>query len=145
MRVIPNKITEENIIEEFLELHKDEIGNFDKDDGTPCSTPDEFRQVIVGEDEGMTVLMPVILFKHVGTQGETNSEQGKREVMLGCAPDYKLYELLDIKKKDGVEFPRSYRDYDAVFHLSKLPRGVKVDFNLGRSRIFSGIILKMTG
>ena len=48
---ILNKITEENIIEEFLELHKDEIGNFDKDDSTPCSTPDEFRQVIVGEDE----------------------------------------------------------------------------------------------
>lgn len=80
---------------------------------------------------GMSVLSPVIIFKHVGTQDENNAEDNEREAMLGCAPAYKLFELLDVKKKDDVEYPRSYKDYDAAFHLSKLPKGVNVGFKTG--------------
>ncbi len=73
---------------------------------------------------GMSVLSPIIVFKHVGTQADTNSEQGARERLLGCAPAYKLFDLLTIKRKDGVAAPRKYQDYNMNLHLSKLPAGV---------------------
>lgn len=80
---------------------------------------------------GMSVLSPVIIFKHVGTQSANNQENNEREAMLGCAPAYKLFELLELKKKSEVEFPRDYKDYNAVFHMSKLPNGIKVGFKPG--------------
>ena len=80
---------------------------------------------------GMAVLSPVIIFKHVGTQNENNSENNAKEALLGCAPAYKLFDLLEIKKKDEVDVARSYKDYEAVFHISKMPSGVQVGFKNG--------------
>lgn len=76
---------------------------------------------------GMSVLLPIFVFKHVGTQNpETNGKQNAEEALLGCAPAYQIFELLDAKKKQGVEVPRNYHDYDVVFHQSMIPNGVIV-------------------
>lgn len=78
---------------------------------------------------GMSVLTPVIVFKHVGTDNpDTNPEQLERERKLGCAPAYKLFDLLDIKRKDDVEVARSYKDYNIKLHLEDLPAGVECGF-----------------
>lgn len=74
----------------------------------------------------MAVVSPLILFKHSGT--DSDSRQRARQARLGCAPAHKLFELVEVKKKAGVETPRSYRDYDAVVHLSGLPDGVELGF-----------------
>ncbi|MGN8650104.1 CRISPR-associated protein [Eubacterium pyruvativorans] len=85
---------------------------------------------------GMASLLPIFVFKHVGTQKvRTNQDEKAREqaekqnaseALLGCAPAYQIFELLSAKKKDDVDVPRGYRDYDVVFHKSDLPDGVVV-------------------
>ena len=73
---------------------------------------------------GMSVLAPVVVFKHVGVDNN-NPEQQAKEALLGCAPAYKLFDMLSVERKDGVDAARSYNDYDINLDLSKLPAGVK--------------------
>ena len=74
----------------------------------------------------MSVVSPLILFRHVGT--DTDERQRIRQAKLGCAPAHKLFELVKVAKKPGVEVPRSYRDYDAAIDLKHIPEGVEVGF-----------------
>ena len=74
----------------------------------------------------MSVVSPLILFKHVGT--DTDAAQRVRQAKLGCAPAHKLFELVHVQKKPGVQFPRQYRDYDAAVDASRLPAGVELGF-----------------
>lgn len=74
----------------------------------------------------MEVVSPLILFKHVGTDSDEN--QRHRQAKLGCAPAHRLFELVDVHRKSNVEIPRSYRDYDAIVHLDKVPTGVEIGF-----------------
>ena len=74
----------------------------------------------------MEVVSPLILFKHVGTDSDEN--QRRRQAKLGCAPAHRLFELVVVHRKPNVEIPRSYRDYDAVVHLDKVPAGVEIGF-----------------
>lgn len=74
----------------------------------------------------MSVVSPLILFKHVGS--DSDEAQRARQAKLGCAPAHRLFELVHVQKKEGVEHPRSYKDYDAVVHLDKVPSGVQIGF-----------------
>ena len=38
----------------------------------------------------------------------------KHESELGNAPSYQLFDAVSIAKKDGVEAPRSFKDYEAL-------------------------------
>ena len=59
---------------------------------------------------GKMAVRELIVFKH-------NSE-------LGNCPSYKLFETVDVKKNDGVEFPRKYSDYEVTIHEDAIPDGV---------------------
>lgn len=74
----------------------------------------------------MAVVSPLIIFKHIGT--DTDAAQRVRQAKLGCAPAHKLFDLIKVAKKDTVAYPRSYRDYDAVVFLDKVPKGVQIGF-----------------
>ncbi len=74
----------------------------------------------------MSVLSPLILFKHVGT--DTNEDQRTKQAKLGCAPAHKLFNLVSVKKKVEVKYPRSNMDYEARIHLSSKPSGVDIGF-----------------
>jgi CRISPR-associated protein Csd2 len=74
----------------------------------------------------MSVREPVFVFKHVGT--DSNAEQRVRQAMLGCAPAHKLFDLVEVAKRPGVEAPRSFADYTVTFHQSRLPKGVEAQF-----------------
>ncbi len=74
----------------------------------------------------MAVVSPLIIFKHVGT--DSDEEQRRRQAKLGCAPAHKLFDLVRVQKKEEVETPRSYRDYDAFVCLDSLPKGVQIGF-----------------
>lgn len=43
---------------------------------------------------------------------------------FGNAPAYKLFDLVNVQRKEGVVTPRAYSDYDVTVDLSNLPAGV---------------------
>jgi CRISPR-associated protein Csd2 len=74
----------------------------------------------------MEVVSPLIIFKHVGT--DSDPVQRTRQAKLGCAPAHRLFELVHVEKKKIVEYPRSYRDYEASVNLAGVPAGVEIGF-----------------
>ena len=74
----------------------------------------------------MSVREPIFVFKHVGT--DTDAEQRQQQAKLGCAPAHRLFDLVEVQKKEGVETPRRFSDYLVTFHQSRLPRGVQAGF-----------------
>ena len=48
----------------------------------------------------------------------------KHDSELGNAPAYKLFELVDVQRRDGVDAPRAYADYAVSVDESRLPEGV---------------------
>ncbi len=61
---------------------------------------------------GKMAVRDLIIFKH-------DSE-------LGCAPAYKLFDAVSVKKKDGVSVPRSYHDYIVEVDEDAIPDGVEI-------------------
>lgn len=51
----------------------------------------------------------------------------KHATALGSAPAHKLFDLVKIEKKPGVEVPRSYDDYTVTLDTAALPAGVTVE------------------
>lgn len=75
---------------------------------------------------GMSVVSPLIIFKHVGVSDANNApEEREKEAMLGCCGAHKLFNLLCVSKKDGVDIPRSYADYNVSLNVSGIPSGVE--------------------
>ena len=77
---------------------------------------------------GEMVVRGIYDFEHVGTQHENNAEQNKREARLGCAHAHKLFEGIEVKLKDDVEFPQSFVDYEVScgWDSADLPGGVRL-------------------
>ncbi len=74
----------------------------------------------------MAVVSPLIIFRHVGT--DSDEAQRLRQARLGCAPAHKLFELVKVTKKEGVQNPRSVSDYDAAVAIDRVPAGVEIGF-----------------
>lgn len=74
----------------------------------------------------MSVVSPLIIFKHVGT--DTDASQRARQALLGCAPAHRLFDLVHVERKPDLPFARDYRDYDAFIDMQNVPNGVKVGF-----------------
>lgn len=50
----------------------------------------------------------------------------KHSSQLGNAPSHKLFELVTVKKKDRVEVPRAFSDYELKIDRESLPKGVEI-------------------
>jgi CRISPR-associated protein Csd2 len=77
--------------------------------------------------KGMMSCRGLYIFKHTGT--DSDLEQRKKQAMLGCAPAHKLLDLgaiIDIKKKEKIESPRKFADYQLTIHEDRLPAGVEL-------------------
>ncbi len=62
---------------------------------------------------GMMAVRSLVIFKH-------DSE-------LGCAPAHKLFDAVTCEKREGVDAPRSFADYEGVVvDKTKIPDGVEV-------------------
>ena len=85
-----------------------------------------YNHDISSSKQGMSVVSPLIIFKHVGTQGPANAAQNAREAKLGCASAHRLFALLEVNKKDEVEYARDISDYEVVLKLSEVPAGIDV-------------------
>ena len=77
---------------------------------------------------GEMVVRGIYDFEHVGTQHENNAEQNRREARLGCAHAHKLLEGIEVKLRDGSEFPESFADYEVScgWDSTDLPAGVRL-------------------
>ena len=77
--------------------------------------------------KGMMSCRGLYIFKHTGT--DSDLEQRKKQAMLGCAPAHKLLDLgsiIEIKKKEGIDAPRKFADYELTIHKDRLPAGVEL-------------------
>ncbi|MDD6559976.1 MAG: type I-C CRISPR-associated protein Cas7/Csd2 [Lactimicrobium massiliense] len=64
---------------------------------------------------------------HAAARGEMSTRKlyvFKHDSMLGNAPAYKLFELVNVKKNEDVEAPRRFADYTVSFDREHLPEGV---------------------
>lgn len=50
----------------------------------------------------------------------------KHSKELGDCPAYKLFETVEVKKKDGVDLPRQYQDYTVTVNQEQVPETVEV-------------------
>lgn len=80
----------------------------------------------------MSTVLPLIVFKHVGT--DSDPAQREREAKLGRAPAHRLFDLVKVSKKMGVNVARTYRDYEMRVDLAKTPPGVEIGFVMPSSR-----------
>ena len=85
-----------------------------------------YNHDISSSKEGMSVVSPLFLFKHVGTQDDANAEEKAREAKLGCAAAHKLFNLMNVQKMTEIEYPRNDEDYQVSFRFSEMPKGVEV-------------------
>ncbi|MFN7963400.1 MAG: type I-C CRISPR-associated protein Cas7/Csd2 [Thermoanaerobaculia bacterium] len=74
--------------------------------------------------KGLMSTRQVLVFKHVGT--DSDPEQRRRQAMLGCAPAHRLFDLVEVKKREGVDSPRRFGDYQVTIHRDGLPVGVEL-------------------
>ena len=72
----------------------------------------------------MSVISPLIIFQHVGT--DTNEQQRQKQAVIGCAPAHKLFDLVEIKRKSDIKLARNYKDYDISINVNEIPNGIKV-------------------
>ena len=61
---------------------------------------------------GNMAVRELIVFKH-----------GKE---LGDCPAYKLFDSVEVRRKDDVEYPRSYQDYIVEVHEENIPDSVEM-------------------
>lgn len=50
----------------------------------------------------------------------------KHSKELGDCPAYKLFDAVEVKKQDEVEYPRKYQDYTVQIHQESIPASVEV-------------------
>lgn len=62
---------------------------------------------------GSMACRALIIFEH-------NSE-------LGSMPSHKLFDAVQITRKEGIEFPRSFSDYEVIIDQSKIHKTIKLD------------------
>lgn len=83
--------------------------------------------------KGMMSCRGLYVFKHVGT--DSNTEQRKRQAMLGCAPAQALLDLgrvIEVKrnelvmKEDKIGSPRKFAHYAVTTNTANLPKGVEL-------------------
>jgi CRISPR-associated protein Csd2 len=74
--------------------------------------------------KGLMTVRRLFIFKHVGT--DQHDEQRVRQAMLGCAPAHQLFDLVEVAKKEEVDAPRAFTDYEIRIHRDALPPGVEL-------------------
>ena len=50
----------------------------------------------------------------------------KHSKELGDCPAYKLFDAVEVKKNEDVEYPRRYQDYKVEIHEDRIPETVEV-------------------
>ena len=82
-------------------------------------------------EEDLSLLWEAILNMFENDHSAARGKMAVRELIVfkhdsefGCAPAYKLFELVKVERREGVVAPRAYSDYTVTVDEAHLPEGV---------------------
>lgn len=89
------------------------------------------RKVTGFSEEDLELLWQAIINMFENDHSAARGNMAVRELIvfrhdseLGCAPAYKLFERVHVRRKDGEKVPRAYSDYEVTVDTEQLPTGV---------------------
>ncbi len=91
------------------------------------------RKVTGFSDEDLEVLWDAIINMFEHDHSAARGKMAVRELIifkhskeLGDCPAYKLFDSIDVKKKEGIVYPRKYQDYIVDIHEDMIPESVEM-------------------
>ena len=91
------------------------------------------RKVTGFSEEDLALLWEAIINMFEHDHSAARGKMAVRELIvfkhskeLGDCPAYKLFDAIEVRKKEGVEFPRSYQDYIVEIHEEGIPDSVEM-------------------
>jgi CRISPR-associated protein Csd2 len=72
------------------------------------------------------VLEPILVFRHEGTCSDPKGRCNQR--LYGVASLQRIERCFEMRRREGVESPESYRDYEFLFRPELVPAGLAVGF-----------------
>lgn len=91
------------------------------------------RKVTGFSEEDLELLWEAIINMFEHDHSAARGNMAVRELIvfkhskeLGDCPAYKLFDAIEVRKKEGVEFPRSYQDYIVEIHEESIPDSVEM-------------------
>lgn len=91
------------------------------------------RKVTGFSEEDLELLWEAIINMFEHDHSAARGKMAVRELIvfkhskeLGDCPAYKLFEAVEVKKKDEILYPRKYQDYEVTVHEDQIPETVEV-------------------
>lgn len=91
------------------------------------------RKVTGFSEEDLELLWEAIINMFEHDHSAARGKMAVRELIvfkhskeLGDCPAYKLFDAVEVKRKEGVEYPRSYQDYVVTVHENQIPDSVEM-------------------
>lgn len=91
------------------------------------------RKVTGFSEEDLELLWEAIINMFEHDHSAARGKMSVRELIvfkhskeLGDCPAYKLFEAVEVKKKDEILYPRKYQDYEVTIHEEQIPETVEV-------------------
>lgn len=91
------------------------------------------RKVTGFSEEDLELLWEAIINMFEHDHSAARGKMAVRELIvfkhskeLGDCPAYKLFEAVEVKKKDEIIYPRKYQDYEVTVHEEQIPETVEV-------------------
>lgn len=91
------------------------------------------RKVTGFSEEDLELLWEAIINMFEHDHSAARGKMAVRELIvfkhskeLGDCPAYKLFEAVEVKKKDEILYPRKYQDYEVTVHEGQIPDTVEV-------------------
>lgn len=91
------------------------------------------RRVTGFSEEDLELLWEAIINMFEHDHSAARGKMAVRELIvfkhskeLGDCPAYKLFEAVEVTRKDGILYPRKYQDYEVIVHEGQIPETVEV-------------------
>lgn len=91
------------------------------------------RKVTGFDDEDLELLWEAIMNMFEIDHSAARGKMAVRELIvfqhskeLGDCPAYKLFDAVEVKRKEGIVYARQYKDYTVTIHQEQIPETVKV-------------------
>ncbi len=91
------------------------------------------RKVTGFSEEDLELLWEAIINMFEQDHSAARGKMAVRELIvfkhskeLGDCPAYKLFDAVEVKRQDGVEYARKYSDYSVAIHKEQIPETVEV-------------------
>ena len=91
------------------------------------------RKVTVFSEEDLDLLWEAIINMFENDHSAARGKMAVRELIvfkhskeLGDCPAYKLFDAVEVRKKEEIEYPRKYQDYTVQIHEEMIPDSVEM-------------------